>query len=116
MTMDEKSLIVDELLELMKNSRLNQNQKIQIMNLIDEEDRATDNEKERFALYYGLNVNGRQNMKLIQIASLYGRSISSIRNSISSMRRKLINYTDEMKFSIIENIVKECRMEIDKVG
>lgn len=111
---DKKIMIINELLELMKNSRLNKNQKLKIMNLVKEEKTATRVQKERFMLLYGLNKNNRKNMKIVQIAKLYRCTPSAIRGSVFAMRCKLLKYDEE--FSIIENIVNKCKMEMINYG
>ena len=116
MSEDEKSLLVDELLELMKKSKLTKSQKISIMQIVDEQEKATENQRERFCLYYGLNVNDRKNMGFKQIAELYGCSYNAIRNSISSMRRKIINYSSNQKFLIIKKIVDDCKEGMENIA
>ena len=116
MSEDEKSLLVDELLELMKKSKLTKSQKISIMQIVDEQEKATENQRERFCLYYGLNVNDRKNMGFKQIAELYGCSYNAIRNSISSMRRKIINYSSDQEFLIIKKIVDDCKEGMENIA
>lgn len=115
MILDEKYLIVNKLIELMKISKLDTKQKIKIMNLVNKNEKATENQKERFCLFYGLNVNGRKNMKLIQIANLYGCSYHAIKDSIIGMKRNLVKYSEEKDLLIIKKIVNECEKEMKKV-
>lgn len=103
----EKSLILDELSKLMKKSRLSNSQKKEIINLVKQEKKATEIQKERFMLFYGLNESGKKCMNLPQIAEKYGCTPPAIRCSVLSMRCKLLKYEEE--FSIIENIVNECK-------
>lgn len=107
---DKKSFIMNELLELMKNSRLNNSQKIQIINLVEQEKTATKKQKERFMLFYGLNKNGEKDMNFTQISKIYNCNIAAIRSSVFAMKCKLLKY--EEKFSIIEDIVNECKKEM----
>ena len=48
MVEDETILVREELLELLTKEKLNNSQKTKIMDLIDKDDTATENEKERF--------------------------------------------------------------------
>lgn len=105
MITDNKIFIMKELLELMKNSKLSDSQKLKIMNLVDQEETATKKQKERFKLFYGLNVNGEKYMNLSQISKISGCTCPAIKSSILAMKRKLLKY--EKEFSIIENIVNE---------
>lgn len=116
MVEDETILVREELLELLTKEKLNNSQKTKIMDLIDKDDTATENEKERFMLYYGLNINGRKPLRFKQIAKLYGCSDSAIRNSVYSMKRKLLKYTDTKDNLIVKNIINECRMEMNNSG
>ncbi len=113
---NEEKLIRDELLELLRKGKLNNNQRAKLMDLIDEDDTATENEKERFMLYYGINKNGRKPMKFKQIAQIYGCSDAAIRNSVYSMKRKFLKYTDLKENLIVKNIITECRMEMANSG
>ncbi len=114
MSYEKESLLMDKLQELMENSRLNKSQKIEIMNLVDRQERATKNQKERFCLYYGLNANNIENMTITKIANLYGCTYSAIKFSISSMRRKIVNYSNERDISIIKRIVDECEKDMKR--
>lgn len=109
MNKNDKSLLIDRLLELMRASRLNKNQKIKIMNLIDKQEGATENQKERFCLYYGLNTNDRKNMSITNIANLYDCTYSAIKFSISAMERKMVNRISEQDIVIIKTIIDECK-------
>lgn len=106
---DEKILVRDELLKLLRNGKLSKTQKTEILNLIEQDDDATDNERERFSLYYGLNVNEKEPLNFKQIAQLYGCSESSIRTSVYNMKRKMLKYTDLEENEIVKRIIKESK-------
>lgn len=107
---EEKSkLIRDELLELLLKGKLNDNEKAKIIKLLDQDKTATENQIERFSLYYGLNTNGKKPLNFTQIAELYGCSVEAIRYSVYSMKRKLLKYTDSKENLVIKNILKECK-------
>lgn len=105
---NKKSSILNDLLKLMRDSRLNDFQKLEIVNLIEQETTATEIQKDRFKLFYGLNKDGKKDMKFTQIARMYGCTAPAIRSSVFAMKCKLLKY--EKEFSIIENIVNECKM------
>lgn len=116
MVKDESILIREELLELLSKGKFNNSQKAKIMDLIDKDATATENEKERCMLYYGLNKNNRKPLNYKQIAQIYGCSDSAIRNSVYSMKRKLLKYTDTKENLIVKKIINECRMEMNNSG
>ncbi len=105
---DKKSSILNDLLKLMRDSRLNDSQKLEVVNLIEQEKTATEIQKDRFKLFYGLNKDGEKAMKFTPIAQIYGCTAATIRSSVFAMRDKLLKY--EKEISIIENIVNECKM------
>lgn len=107
--MIEEKLIRDELLELLLEGKLNNKQKAKIIELLEQDKYITENEMERFSLLYGLNTNGKKTFTFKQIAKIYNCSDSAIRCSVSSMKRKLLKYTDSKENTIIKNIVKECK-------
>lgn len=101
-----KSLVVDELLELAKKSKLNTNQKKRILNIVENLDNATETQKERFILYYGFNDNGMDFRNLTKISKAYGCTTSAVRLSVVSLKNKLSKLNEE--FKIIEQVVNEC--------
>lgn len=107
MGLEEKSLIVDSLIELAKKSKLNSNQKKRILDMIESLDNATEIQKERFILYYGFNTNGRDFRNLTKIAKSYGCTVNAVRASVVSLRNKLSKLKKE--FKIIEQVVNECK-------
>lgn len=101
---ENKSILIDKLLELMKESEFSYNHKEKIRTIIDNEKTATKIEKERFKMYYGLNMDKKVN--ITQIAKQYGCSYSAVRFSITNIRRKLITHLGDQERSIIKNIIK----------
>lgn len=107
MKSEEKSLIIDSLIELAKKSKLNNNQKKRILNLVESLGIATELQKERFILYYGFNTNGKDFRNLNKIAKSYGCTANAVRSSVVSLRNKLSRLKEE--FEIIEQVVNECK-------
>lgn len=107
--MVEEKLIRDELLNLLLEGKLNNKEKAKIMELLEQDDTATENQIERFSLYYGLNTNGRKPLSFTEIAELYGCTVEAIRYSVHSMKRKMLKYTDSKNNLVIKNILKECK-------
>lgn len=106
---EEKEILVrDKLLELLSKEKLNNNQKAKLIALLEQDEYITENEMERFSLLYGLNTNGKKPLSFKQIAQIYNCSDSAIRNSVSSMKRKLLKYTDIDENLVIKNILEEC--------
>lgn len=100
---EDKSILIDNLLELMQKVKLNNNYKEKIRKIIDNEKTVTKIEKERFEMYYGLNIDKKMN--ITQIAKQYKCSYSAVRCSILNIRRKLITHLGEEERSIIKNII-----------
>ena len=105
----ESNLIRDELLELLLQGKLNNSEKLKIIELVEHVEKATETQIERFSLYYGLNVNGKKPLNLVQIAKIYGCTVEAIRYSVNSMKRKILKYTDSNENLLIKNIIKECK-------
>ncbi|HJJ16149.1 MAG TPA: hypothetical protein OIM60_07100 [Clostridiaceae bacterium] len=109
---EDKILIVNELLELAKQSKLNKSQKNKILKIIENLD-ATEIQKERFIIYYGFNDNNIKFGNLTKIAKLYGCTMSTVRASVISVRIKLIRLNEECE--IIKEIVNECKKDMYEI-
>ena len=106
MKFKDKSMIVDTLIELAKESKLNTDQRKRILDIVENLEKATETQKERFILYYGLSENKKERKKLIEIAKIYGTTTSDIIHSIISVRNKLSRLHEG--FEVIEQVVNEC--------
>lgn len=106
MISDDRSKTVNTLIELAKTSKLNDEQKNKIVEILDNMDILTETQRERFIMYYGLNTNGLDFRKLIKIAKIYNCSTSAVRLSVVTVKQKLVRLGEE--FKIIEDVVKEC--------
>ena len=69
MKFKERSFIVDELLRLAKESKLEKDEKKEIVSLVDSIENATEGQKERFILYYELSEIGPKPSSFVKIAS-----------------------------------------------
>ena len=107
--MIEEKLIRDELLEFLLEGKLNNEQKAKIIELLEQDETATENQIERFSLYYGLNINDKEPLSLTQIAEIYGCTVEAIRYSVNSMKRKILKYTDSKDNLVIKKILEECK-------
>ena len=107
--MIEEKLIRDELLEFLLEGKLNNEQKAKIIELLEQDETATDNQIERFSLYYGLNINGKKPLSFTQIAEIYGCTVEAIRYSVNSMKRKILKYTDSKDNLVMKKILEECK-------
>ena len=103
---DKKSKTIDKLIKLAKTSKLNNEQKNRIVEILDNMDIITETQRERFIMYYGLNTNGLNFRKLIKIAKIYDCSTTAVRLSIVTVKQKLVRLDEE--FKVIEDVVKEC--------
>lgn len=110
---EDKSILIDELLELMKKSKFSNIHKEKIREIIDNEKTSTKIEKERFKMYYGLNTDKKIN--ITQIAKKYGCTYSAVRCSIINIRRKLITHLGKQERSTIKNIINTYKTLKQKI-
>lgn len=108
MNLKEKRDIINILIALLKNSKLNTIQKEKILKVVQNLKNATEMQKERFIKYYGLDGTGCK--KLVEMGKLYGKTASTIRGSVITIQLKLAR-SDEA-FEVVERVVNEC---IEKV-
>ncbi|HJJ18556.1 MAG TPA: hypothetical protein OIM61_04725 [Clostridiaceae bacterium] len=105
MKFKERSLIVDELLRLAKESKLKSDERNEIVNLVDSLE-ATEGQKERFILYYELSESGPKPASFAKIGEMYGRTSSAIMVSVIKLRNKLKRVSEE-NIHRIEEMVKK---------
>lgn len=99
----DRSSTVLLLVDLIKESKLDSDQITKIINIINNLSIATENQKKRFMMYYGLNTNGIKSKNFTEIAKIYGCTVSAIRCSVITVKNKLSRLNEE--FDIIEEIV-----------
>ena len=95
MNIEERSDVVYHILELAKNNLLNEVQKQKFYDIVMNLDNRTENQKQRFLLYYNLNVNQEQIYRQCDLARLYDVSPNAIRCSVGRIRNALVNLQDE---------------------
>lgn len=105
MEFKERSFIVDELLRLAKESKLERDERKEIVNLVDSLE-ATEGQKERFILYYELSESGPKPASFAKIGNMYGRTSSAIMISVIKLRNKLKRVSEE-NIHKIEEMVKK---------
>lgn len=107
MNFREKRIMIDEILSFAKELKLNNEQKESLLNLINNLDCVTQKQKSRFITYYGLNTsdNGKD---YVTIAQAEKCTVSSIRESVFSVRNKLLRLKDEL------NIIEEIYNSVNK--
>ncbi len=103
---DKNSDMVYELLELLKDNKLDDIQKNKVYELVKSLSNRTDNQKERFFRFYNLLEGENHNYRLCDMERYYNCSSGSIRFSVNRIRNGLIN-TNKENMAIIENILKE---------
>ena len=104
----DKRQIINILIALAKESKLNAEQKEKIFNVVKNLKNATEIQRERFLKYYGLD--GTECKKLVDMAKMCGVTSSTIRGSVIAMELNIAK-SDEA-FEVVEKIVNEC---IEKV-
>lgn len=95
LNIEERSDVVYHILELAKNNLLNEVQKQKFYDIVMNLDNRTENQKQRFLLYYNLNVNQEQIYRQCDLAKLYNVSPNAIRCSVGRIRNALVNLQDE---------------------
>ena len=106
----DKSKIIDDVLILARQSKLNNTQRARLLNVIENLEDSTEIQKERVIMYYGLEKHNSNTKKLNEIAKIYGVTISAIRISVVNTRIKIARRKED--FEIIEKIADECKMKI----
>ncbi len=71
-----------------------------VMNLDD----ATNIQKRRFLLYFGLMPDIKYRKTLLSIANEYGCTTTAVRNSLHAIVRKLISINDEEILQTLKNM------------
>lgn len=106
MNINEKGNIVYELLELLKANKISNTSKKKIYIMVNNMNNRTDNQKEKFCMFYNLLEKEKQNYRLCDMARYYNCTSSNIRSSIGRIRNSLVN-TNEENILIMKNILKE---------
>lgn len=106
MEFEEKRDMVYELLDLLKENKLNEVQKQTIKNIVKGLKNRTEKQKERFYMFYNLLESENKNYRLCDMAELYNCTSSCIKFSISRIRNNLIN-ADESNLAIMKKILNE---------
>lgn len=108
MKLKEKRDVVNTLIALTKKSKLNAEQNAKFLNVVRNLKNATEIQKERFIIYYGLDGTGCK--KLVDVAKMYGKTPSTIRGSAIAIELKLAR-SDEA-FEVIESVVNEFEEKV----
>lgn len=103
---DEQRDMVYELLELLKDNKLNNSQKRKIYEIVKGFKGRTEKQKERFFRFYNLIEGENKNYRLCDLALLYNCTPSCIRTAIGRIRYNLI-YADEESIAIMKDILEE---------
>lgn len=108
MNIEERSNVVYQILELARNNLLNEIQKQKLYNIVINLNNRTENQKQRFLLYYNLKKNQQNTYRLIDIARIYNVTPNAIRCSVGRIRNALVNLQDEEILDLKE-ILKDCK-------
>lgn len=106
LNIEERSDDVYQILELAKNKLLNETQKQKLYNIVMNLDNRTENQKQRFLLYYNLKQNQQNTYGLTDIARLQNVTPNAIRCSIGRIRNALVNMQDE-KILVLKEILED---------
>lgn len=106
MELDERSDMVYELLELLKDNKLNDSQKNKIHEIVKNFTNRTEKQKERFLRFYNLIEGENKNYRLCDMALFYNCTPGCIRTAIARIRHNLI-YADEKDLASMKNILDE---------
>lgn len=106
MNIEERSDDVYQILELAKNKLLSETQKQKLYNIVMNLDNRTENQKQRFLLYYNLKQNQQNTYGLTDIARLQNVTLNAIRCSIGRIRNALVNMQDE-KILVLKEILED---------
>lgn len=108
MDCEEKREIIDRLEELALEDKYSAEHKKRLFSIIMDLKIGTSLQRERYILYYGLNINKKRRYNYTEIAKMYKCTPSNIKGSVMSMRRALIRLIpDEIKK--FENIIKTVK-------
>ncbi|MBR0491814.1 MAG: hypothetical protein IJJ82_07230 [Clostridia bacterium] len=106
MEFNERCDMVYELLELLKDNKLNNSQKRKIYEIVKGFTNRTEKQKERFFLFYNLDEGENKNYRLCDLALLYNCTSGCIRTAIGRIRYNLI-YSDAESLAIMKDILEE---------
>lgn len=102
LNIEEISDVVYQILELAKNNLLDEIQKQKLRAIVLNLDNRTDNQKQRFLLYYNLKKNQQNTYGLTDVSRLHNVTPNAIRCSIGRIRNALVNLQDEKILAIKE--------------
>lgn len=102
----ERQHIRDKLITILNKKNLNNTQKQQIYDFVMNMESATDIQKNRFILYYGLDKNNNEVHTISQIAKLHNCTPSNIRQSINHLKSGIVRLSNE-KIEILRQIVNK---------
>ena len=108
LNIEERSDVVYQILELAKDKLLTQEQKNQIYDIVISLDNRTENQKERFLLYYNLNVNQVQEYRQCDLARQYNVSANAIRCSVGRITNALANLKDN-RIEVLKDILEDYK-------
>lgn len=92
---EERRSIVYPLIEAAKENKLNEQQKARFYNVVKNLETGTEQQKERFLIFYNLELGQTQNYRLCDLSRKFNCSSSAIRFSIFRIRNRLVNSNDE---------------------
>ena len=113
MNIEERSDVVYQILELAKSNSLSVEHKKKIYDIVMSLNNRTENQKQRFLLFYNLNVNQEQTYRQCDLARLYNVSSNAIRCSVGRIRNALVNLRDE-RMVVLKDILEDYKNKMKK--
>ena len=102
LNIEERSDVVYQILKLANNNLLDEIQKQKLRAIVLNLNNRTDNQKQRFLLYYNLKKNQQNTYGLTDVSRLHNVTPHAIRCSIGRIRNALVNLQDEKILAIKE--------------
>lgn len=106
----EKQHIRNKLMYLLEKDILTDYKKQKILEIVINMKDATDMQKERFVLYYGLDKKQKRIHNASKIAELQNCTSSNIRQSINNIKLKIVRLPDE-QIETIRKIIKQTNLK-----
>ncbi len=114
MNIEERSDVVYQILELAKSNSLSVEHKKKIYDIVMSLNNRTENQKQRFLLFYNLNVNQEKTYRQCDLARLYNVLANAIRCSVGRIRNALVNLRDERMVEL-KDILEDNKNKMKKL-
>lgn len=107
---DSKIEIVHELLDLIKESKLDNIQKQTLYNIVMSLEDKTEKQKTRFIMYYKLDISQNEEYNLSSLGRYFKCTASAIKFSIIAVRGALIRLNDS-RSSDLKDLLEQLKKQ-----